>query len=281
MIAMSAAGAAVGAALVLAFGVFDSGSPGTTPGSRSPSTLASTVSSGTSPARFGSELAGVCAQVRESTQALGEPTAADLGSWTDRAVALWATLTRKDTALQPPASLAVAYRTYVAGLASSLARLRQIAAAIHTGNKTEATSLAEEPTTAAMRKGEQVASTNGWGCSLAVTATTPQTADAAAEELAHTAQVAIETLATDHNGSYASANGKPSALQALEATLQIRPGNGNAYISSVTATANSYTVTTISTTGDTFSVNRLSTGALTSTCTPTHGTHGNCVNGSW
>jgi hypothetical protein len=280
MIATSTVGVAIGATLVLALGIFGSGSPGTTPGTLSPSTLASTGSPATSPIKFGSDLAAICAQARESTRSLGQPTAADVGSWTDRVVALLATLTREDAALQPPANVAAPYRTYIAGLESSLARLRQIAAAVKTGNKAEVNSLTETPS-AATRKGDQVASTNGWGCSLTGQPTTPQTADAAAEELAHSAQVAIETLATDHAGSYASANGKPSALQALEATIQIRPGNGNAYISSVTSTANSYTVTANSTTGDTFSINRLSTGALSRTCSPTHGTHGNCVNGAW
>ena len=39
--------------------------------------------------------------------------------------------------------------------------------------------------------------------------------DAAAKELAHTAQVAMETLATDNNGSYLTANGNPAALADL------------------------------------------------------------------
>ena len=103
--------------------------------------------------------------------------------------------------------------------------------------------------------------------------------DAAAKELAHTAQVAIETLATDNNGSYASATA--SVLQGYEATIQIASGNGNAYLSGVTVTANTYTVTTTSTTGDTFSINRSNSGSLTRTCTPSTGTVGGCVNGSW
>ncbi|MGD1050792.1 MAG: type II secretion system protein [Solirubrobacteraceae bacterium] len=116
--------------------------------------------------------------------------------------------------------------------------------------------------------------------------------DAAAKELAHTAQVAIETLATDNNGSYSSAT--PAALQGYEATIQITSGNGNAYLSGVTVTSNTYTVTTTSTTGDTFSINRSSTGGLTRTCQgagapsePAGGVVGGCVyntagtTGSW
>jgi type IV pilus assembly protein PilA len=118
--------------------------------------------------------------------------------------------------------------------------------------------------------------------------------DAAAKELAHTAQVAIETLGTDNNGSYATAT--PSTLHNYEAAIQTSAGNGNAYLYSVpTATTNTYTVTTMSTTGDTFSISRMTNGALTRTCqgyvggslvTPTSGTViGGCVGtatgGSW
>jgi type IV pilus assembly protein PilA len=104
--------------------------------------------------------------------------------------------------------------------------------------------------------------------------------DAAAKELAHTAQVAIETLATDNNGSYASANGSVGALSAYEATIQTSSGNGNAYLSAVAATASTYTVTTTSTSGGTFSINRTATGALTRTCN-SPGTGGCNTSGSW
>jgi type IV pilus assembly protein PilA len=113
--------------------------------------------------------------------------------------------------------------------------------------------------------------------------------DASAKELAHTAQVAIETLGTDNNGSYSTATA--SALVGYEATIQITGGNGNAYLSTVTPGASTYTVTTTSTSGDTFSINRLSNGALTRTCqglvngtlsTPAAGVAvGGCVGGSW
>jgi type IV pilus assembly protein PilA len=119
--------------------------------------------------------------------------------------------------------------------------------------------------------------------------------DAAAKELAHTAQVAIETLATDNNGSYVSANGLPSALQNYEATIQITSGNGNAFLSGVVSTANTYTVTTTAaTSGDQFAINRLANGALIRSCyapgnvsEPSGTVLGGCVwsatgtNGSW
>ena len=104
--------------------------------------------------------------------------------------------------------------------------------------------------------------------------------DAAAKELAHTAQVAMETVATDHTGSYVTANGNPSALAAYEATIQTSAGSGNAYLSTVISTANSYTVTTTSTTGDTYSVIRSTTGGLTRSCSNAAGQTA-CVGGTW
>ena len=119
--------------------------------------------------------------------------------------------------------------------------------------------------------------------------------DAAAKELAHTAQVAIETLATDNNGSYLSANGSPSTLQTYEATIQIASGNGNAFLSAVSATSNTYTVTTTAATSlDQFSITRTANGSLVRSCQdPTGASHtagsvvGGCVwnaagtSGSW
>jgi type IV pilus assembly protein PilA len=104
--------------------------------------------------------------------------------------------------------------------------------------------------------------------------------DAAAKELSHTAQVAIETFATDHSGSYVAANGSPSALAAYEVTIQTTAGNGNAYLSSVVATATGYTVTTTATTGDTYSVIRSATGGLTRSCSNAAGQTA-CVGGTW
>ena len=243
-------------------------------------TLASTGHSSLSPNGLRSQLAAICSQARDASQALGQPTSsADLAPWTERTLAIVSALVNKEAALQP-SSQAAAYRVYIAGLQSSLVQLRQILAAVKAGDKAEMTKIFDHPTTAEV-KGDKVASANGWGCSLAAQASSSQTADSAAAELAHTAQVAIETLATDHHGSYASANGKPAVLQAYEATIPTVSGRGDAYLSAVHATATSYTVTTTSTTGDTFSISRTSTGALTRTCTAPHVTGGSCVNGSW
>ena len=116
--------------------------------------------------------------------------------------------------------------------------------------------------------------------------------DASAKELAHTAQVAIETCATDNNGTYATAScNSPSALQAYEATIAVNSSGGNAYLSNVQTTgtyAGGYDVTTTSTSGDTFSIIRSSSGSLSRTCTGPSGATvssgtvvGGCVGGTW
>src|ERR1700723_3151064 len=81
--------------------------------------------------------------------------------------------------------------------------------------------------------------------------------DAAAKELAHTAQVAAETYATDNSGSYVGLT--PTQLNQYESTIQTSAGNGNAYIAATgvpVATTTTYTITATSTNGDTFSILR-------------------------
>jgi type IV pilus assembly protein PilA len=120
--------------------------------------------------------------------------------------------------------------------------------------------------------------------------------DAAAKELAHTAQVAMETCATDNNGAFNVASCNTAAgLQNYESTIQITSGNGNAFmLAPTTPVGGGYTVTTQSTTGDTFSITRSSSGGLSRTCQgagapsePAGGVIGGCVyntagtTGSW
>ena len=106
--------------------------------------------------------------------------------------------------------------------------------------------------------------------------------DAAAKELAHTAQVAIETCATDNNGTYNVASCQtPAALVTYESTIQTVAGNGNAYLTGVTTpAAGGYTVTTTSTTGDTYTILRSPTGVLTRTCADVTGQTA-CAGGVW
>ena len=108
--------------------------------------------------------------------------------------------------------------------------------------------------------------------------------DAAAKELAHTAQIAEETCATDHSGQYALCN-SASILAGYEATIQTGQGSGNAWLNSVTVpgngqSGNSYTVTTTSTNGDTYSITRSAAGQLTRQCTNLPGQTA-CVGGTW
>jgi type IV pilus assembly protein PilA len=81
--------------------------------------------------------------------------------------------------------------------------------------------------------------------------------DAQAKADARTAQTAIETYATDNDGSYANAS--VTALRTIEETL-----NGANF--TVTSGASTYTVTGTSTTGNTFSISRLAGGSIDFDC---------------
>ena len=83
--------------------------------------------------------------------------------------------------------------------------------------------------------------------------------DAKAKEYAHSAQVAIETFSTDHNGSYALAT-KPE-LEKIEPTLS------SAILKVETAEAGKYKILSESTNGHKFYVEN-NTGTMSFTCTP-------------
>ena len=105
--------------------------------------------------------------------------------------------------------------------------------------------------------------------------------DAAAKELAHSAQVAAETLATDNNGSYANVN--QASLNNIEATIQTASGNGNAWLSAAggISSGQGYTVVAQSTNGDTFTIMRAADGTLSRSCTAAGANTGGCPTGSW
>jgi type IV pilus assembly protein PilA len=69
--------------------------------------------------------------------------------------------------------------------------------------------------------------------------------DSSAKEMAHSAQVALETYATDHNGSYVGAD--LAALQAIESTIGTG-GNTVAFVGTPTATDYTLKVTSTATT---------------------------------
>jgi type IV pilus assembly protein PilA len=103
--------------------------------------------------------------------------------------------------------------------------------------------------------------------------------DADAKAMARTAQTAIETLATDRGGSYATAT--PAILQGIEPTIQIAATDVN-QVTVPAATSNSYTVTAKSAASGgtrTFSIGRTAGGAFTFTCTPDGG--GCPTGGNW
>ena len=82
--------------------------------------------------------------------------------------------------------------------------------------------------------------------------------DAKAKEYAHSAQVAMETYATDHNGSYLNAD--TTALKAIEPTLS------SADIEIVSATATAYNIKSKAGATQSFSVIN-NAGTLTFPCT--------------
>jgi type IV pilus assembly protein PilE len=96
--------------------------------------------------------------------------------------------------------------------------------------------------------------------------------DASAKAAARTAETAMEAYASDHDGSYTSAD--PAALAAIEPTL-----NG-ASLTVDAASANRYQVTATSPTGNAFHIARDADGTTSLTC-DTPGTAGCPAGGGW
>jgi type IV pilus assembly protein PilA len=109
--------------------------------------------------------------------------------------------------------------------------------------------------------------------------------DSSGKELAHAAQTAADTYATDHAGNYQGMT--VAGLQAYEKALPSCPNTANACLKTVTVSASpyeEYAVTAEATSGHTFTYTRESSGAAKRTCTPTGKTGseaGGCQNGSW
>jgi prepilin-type N-terminal cleavage/methylation domain-containing protein len=107
--------------------------------------------------------------------------------------------------------------------------------------------------------------------------------DAGAKEMAHTAQVAMETYATDNNGSYTAVD--PAALNTIDNSLSLAAGSPpKPFLSAASApTANSWTLGITSPTGNVFTIARSSAGALTFTCTvPAGNNRAGCpTGGNW
>ena len=109
-------------------------------------------------------------------------------------------------------------------------------------------------------------------------------ADAGAEQLARVVKTTAETYVVDHEGTY---EGMTAAeLKRYEPGIQIVPGNGNAYLSTVTVEPGElgYVVTATATDGHTFSIEKKSSGQVLHGCTPagkTGSAGGACQKGTW
>ncbi len=96
--------------------------------------------------------------------------------------------------------------------------------------------------------------------------------DASAKSGALSAQVAMETYATDNNGAYTGAD--VAALTNIEPTLS------NVTLAVGTAAADNYAVTATSSGGNTFTVTRAANGQVSRSCA-TAGSGGCPSSGNW
>ena len=99
--------------------------------------------------------------------------------------------------------------------------------------------------------------------------------DAKAKESAHSAQVAMETCATDKNNSYEGCTA--GVLRGIEQTLPPDPVANKEGLTVNEATPTKYKLTIQSATMNTFSVARDENGKTTFTCTG----EGGCGGGTW
>jgi type IV pilus assembly protein PilA len=88
--------------------------------------------------------------------------------------------------------------------------------------------------------------------------------DTQAKTLARTAQMAAETIATEHNGLYE--NVSTLELKKVEASIRIAGSTTDAYVSAASGGKTSYAVTAKATNGDEFTVTRNASGEVTRTC---------------
>jgi type IV pilus assembly protein PilA len=89
--------------------------------------------------------------------------------------------------------------------------------------------------------------------------------DAAAKEMVRSAQVTAETISTDHSGSYQQVN--PETLHETERAIAIEARSSAVYISNVTTTEDSYSLTAKAVNGDELTISRNANGDISRTCT--------------
>jgi type IV pilus assembly protein PilA len=104
--------------------------------------------------------------------------------------------------------------------------------------------------------------------------------DSQAKELARTAQTTAETIATDNGGGYTKVSA--AELKAYEPSIVTGSGTPTkeAWITTAEGTANTFKVVATSTSGDTFTIERNSSGEISRSCTQVTGSKG-CPSGSW
>jgi type IV pilus assembly protein PilA len=102
--------------------------------------------------------------------------------------------------------------------------------------------------------------------------------DAKAKEVAHTAQVAVETCGTDNNGSYAECN--TSDAEHIAALQKIEPTFPDEGVTVTPIEGGGYTIVSTSSTENTFTIARDEDGATTFTC-ETQGDGGCPEGGDW
>jgi type IV pilus assembly protein PilA len=111
---------------------------------------------------------------------------------------------------------------------------------------------------------------------------TQKAKDSSSKEMAHTAQVAMETYATDNGGSYSGVT--PALLNGIDSSIQTSAGTpAHPYLSAAAAAGTSgWTLTITSPTGNTFTIAKATgTGVLSYTCTvPTGADRGGCPSGN-
>ena len=104
--------------------------------------------------------------------------------------------------------------------------------------------------------------------------------DASAKEMARSAQTAMETYATDHNGDYTGAT--TTVLNSIEPTLNITNAAQAELITASGATTGYTVVARAPVTSDAFTIVNAS-GAVTRACSvgSGSGSPGGCTGGSW
>jgi type IV pilus assembly protein PilA len=103
--------------------------------------------------------------------------------------------------------------------------------------------------------------------------------DAVAKSQARTAQTAAEAIGSDRDGDFSTVS--VSSLVGVEPTLL---GTGATLTGAAPATGNKgFTVTSLATDGNSFTITRAADGAVTRTCSVASGSGnpGGCVGGKW